>query len=826
MTESVQTYLPVKRIFHGIIETSDGRYIRILEIEPINFMLQSVAEQRNIMAAFASWLKISPCRLQFKVLTGKADPGRHVEGLKQDLTAETSDSCRALAKDYIRLIEDIGSKEALARRFFLIFEYESPHRSTDELSRIYGALQTAEQNATAYLAQCGNAVLQPRDPDEAAAALLYTFFNRRSCITEPFASRINRVVVDVMAASRRTIGVDPIPDIPITNLIAPRGMDFSHSSYIVMDGMYFCFLMIRANGYPNVVRAGWTTALENLGEGVDVDIHLRREDRSKTMDRISQRLRLNRSKIKGMQDTGTDYEELESSIQAGYYIKQSIANRNEDLFYMSILLTVSARSREEMNWRRQQVTDLLKSMDISVSFCRFCQEAAFRSAMPFLFLDAGLERRARRNVLTGGAASVYPYASYEISDDNGVLLGINRYNRSFCILDFFDAKKHKNGNLNIVGTSGSGKTFAMQLLALRMRIRGVQCFILAPIKGHEFYRACSRIGGAYVKIAPGSRQCINVMEIRHTVTPMRELTDDGEDTEPDSMLALKIQQLLIFFSLLIPDITNEEEQLLDEALIRTYEAFGITHDNRSLYADEDAVPPKMKPMPVLGDLYRILRESPGTERIAVMLARFVTGSAQSFNQQTNVNLENPYVVLDLSDLKGKLLPVGMMIALDYVWDTIKSDILRKKAIFIDEIWQLVGAGSNRLAAEFCLTIFKTIRGFGGIAVSATQDLSDFFGLDDGKYGRAILNSSQNKMILNLEPDEAKSVQEILKLSGAEVDAISRFERGEALLCSGVNRVPISVKASPTEHDLITTDRSELEILLREAKKEKYRSEKY
>lgn len=333
MTESVQTYLPVKRIFHGIIETTDGRYIRILEIEPINFMLRSVAEQRNIMAAFASWLKISPCRLQFKVLTGKADPGRHVEGLKQDLTAETSDSCRALAKDYIRLIEDIGSREALARRFFLIFEYESPHRSTDELSRIYGALQTAEQNATAYLAQCGNAVLQPRDPDEAAAALLYTFFNRRSCITEPFASRINRVVVDVMAASRRTIGVDPIPDIPITNLIAPRGMDFSHSSYIVMDGMYFCFLMIRANGYPNVVRAGWTTALENLGEGVDVDIHLRREDRSKTMDRISQRLRLNRSKIKGMQDTGTDYEELESSIQAGYYIKQSIANHNEDLFY-------------------------------------------------------------------------------------------------------------------------------------------------------------------------------------------------------------------------------------------------------------------------------------------------------------------------------------------------------------------------------------------------------------------------------------------------------------------------------------------------------------
>ena len=222
----------------------------------------------------------------------------------------------------------------------------------------------------------------------------------------------------------------------------------------------------------------------------------------------------------------------------------------------------------------------------------------------------------------------------------------------------------------------------------------------------------------------------------------------------------------------------------------------------------------MKVMPVLGDLHKNLLGNPMTERIAVILSRFVTGSAQSFNQQTNVNLDNDYVVLDLSDLKGKLLPVGMMIALDYVWDKIKSDIIKKKAIMIDEIWQLVGATSNRLAAEFCLTIFKTIRGFGGIAVSATQDLSDFFGLDDGKYGRAIINSSQNKIVLNLEPDEAKYVQDVLKLTKTEIDSITRFERGEALICSGANKVPVSIKASPAEHELITTDRSEPESLMR------------
>ena len=812
--EFVQDYLPIRDLKNGIIETTDNRYIKILEIEPINFTLRSDEEQFNIISSFASWLKISPMRLQFKSITRRADSDKHISMICEELEHEENPQCKELGEDYIGLIKDVGNREALTRRFFLIFQYEAVGRNeSDDYAKIYGMLQTAEQTARAYFMQCGNSIVQSKDPDEATAEILYMFYNRRSCTDEPFSSRVDRIVVDTMAAKKKIIGMDPVPPIRMTNFLAPRGIDLSHYNYVVMDGLYYSFLYIKAGGYPSRVRAGWMSSLINAGEGVDIDVHLRRENRSRTIDKVAQRIRLNRTKLKSMQDTSTDYEELANSIQAGYYIKEGIAN-NEDLFYMSTFITISAKGYEELMWRKQQVTDMLKSMDIAVSDCRFQQEAAFRSVMPFLYIEPSLEKRAQRNVLTGGAASTYMFTSYEISDDNGVLLGINRYNNSFCIVDFFNTQKHKNGNLNMVGTSGSGKTFALQLLAGRMRMRGIQCFILAPIKGHEFYRACNKIGGTYVKIAPGSRHCINVMEIRHTISPVKELIDEADFVELDSMLALKIQQLMIFFSLLIPDMSNEEEQLLDEALVKTYGAFGITHDNDSLYEDKNANPPKMKVMPVLGDLHKNLLGNPMTERIAVILSRFVTGSAQSFNQQTNVNLDNDYVVLDLSDLKGKLLPVGMMIALDYVWDKIKSDIIKKKAIMIDEIWQLVGATSNRLAAEFCLTIFKTIRGFGGIAVSATQDLSDFFGLDDGKYGRAIINSSQNKIVLNLEPDEAKYVQDVLKLTKTEIDSITRFERGEALICSGANKVPVSIKASPAERELITTDRSELESLMR------------
>ena len=820
--EFTQDFIPIKEIKNGVIETTDGRYIKILEIEPINFMLRSSEEQFNIISSFASWLKISPMRMQFKSVTRKADSDKHIAALREELAHEDNPQCRELGAEYIKLIRDVGSREALTRRFFLIFQYEPPpgrNQTDSNYAEIYGTIMTAAQNARAYFAQCGNSIVQPQDEDTFVAEILYMFFNRRSCVDEPFSSRLDRVVLDTMASKKKVIGLDPVPGIRTAHFISPRGIDLTHYNYIVMDGIYYSFLYVRKDGYPNRVRAGWMSALINAGEGVDVDLHLRRENRGRTIDKVAQRIRLNRTKLRGMQDTSTDFEELTGAIQAGYYIKDGISNHNEDLFYMTVFITVSSPTFEEMNWRRQQITDLLKSMDLYVRDCNFQQEAALKSVMPLNYIDPSLERKTQRNVLTSGAAAAYMFTSFEMSDDNGVLVGVSRYNNSLCILDLFNTLINKNANVTMCGTSGSGKTATIQTLALRMRMRGIQCFILAPLKGHEFKRACHRIGGTYVKLSPGSESCINVMAIRRTVSPAMELIDEIDYTGADSLLAGKIQQLSVFFSLLVPDMTNEEEQMLDEALINTYAGFGITHDNDSLY--ENIETGKMKVMPILGDLHKRLEENPMTERLAIIVSRFVTGSAQSFNRQTNVNLDDKYVVLDISELKGKLLPVGMMIALDYVWDAAKADRTQKKAIFIDEIWRLVGGSTsvggaiNRLAAEFCLEVFKIARGFGAAAICATQDLSDFFGLDEGRYGRAILNNSKTKIILNLEPDEAEYVRDVLKLSRTELRSITQFERGEALISSNNNKIPVVIKISKTELSLITTDRAELEALVRE-----------
>lgn len=815
-SEFVQDFLPVREIRNGIIETTDDRYVKIIEILPINFLLRSSEEQYNIISSFATWLKISPMKLQFKSVSRKADSDKHVAMVREELSREENQQCRQLGEEYLRLIKDVGNKEALSRRFFLIFQYEPPagkRSSGESYADIYGMIQTAVQNAKTYFMQCGNAIVQPEDEDAFTAEVLYMFFNRSSCVNEPFQSRVERVIVDTMQAKGKIIGLDAVPYICPANFIAPRGIDFSHYNFVVMDGMYYSVMHIRRNGFPHAVRGGWMSSLINAGEGVDIDVHLRRENRGKTLDKVAQRIRLNRTKLRGMQDTSTDYEELTGSIQSGYYIKSGIANNNEDLFYMSVFITISARTYEELLWRRGQMTDLLKSMDMYVGDCNFQQEAALRSVMPFLCIDPNIEKKAQRNILTSGAASTYMFTSFEMSDDSGVLLGINRHNNSLCIVDLFNTKVNKNANVTLLGTSGAGKTFTMQLLALRMRMRGIQCYILAPLKGHEFKRACAAVGGTYIKISPGSTNCINVMEIRRTLSPEMELIDEMDYNSEDSLLSRKIQQLLIFFSLLIPDMSNEEEQMLDEALVRTYRQFGITHDNDSLYADKAHT--RYKKMPILGDLHKLLEANPLTQRLAIIVSRFVTGSAQSFNQQTNVNLDNKYVVIDISELKGKLLPVGMFIGLDYVWDQVKSDRTKRKAIYIDEIWQLIGASSNRQAGEFCQEIFKIARGYGAAAIAASQDLSDFFSLEDGRYGRAIINNSKTKIILNLEPDEAEYVRETLKLTRTEIRSITQFERGEALISSNNNKVPVLVRASKVEQQLITTDRAELAAILKE-----------
>jgi type IV secretory pathway VirB4 component len=339
-------------------------------------------------------------------------------------------------------------------------------------------------------------------------------------------------------------------------------------------------------------------------------------------------------------------------------------------------------------------------------------------------------------------------------------------------------------------------------MALRLREQDIQIMIVAPLKGHEFRPACEAIGGKYIKLSPSSSDCINVMEIRRT-----SLDTDAElgSSRNDSLLADKIQKLHIFFTLLKPNMTDEERHYLDTSLIECYAAKGITHDNESLYDDQG----DFKAMPVLKDLYDILETRRAAKTLALSVSRFVTGSAKSLGQETNVDLDNKYIVLDISEMSKDLLPLGMFLALDSCWDKCKESRIRKKVLMLDELWCLIGASSNSLAADYVLEIFKIIRGYGGAAIGATQDLNDFFALDNGKYGKAIINNSRLKVVLPMEEEETMRVKDVIGLSDEEAMQIMRNGQGEGLLCAGRNRVSVAFYASEKEKYLITTRREEL-----------------
>ena len=811
----VADYLPIEKIANGIIYTKDHRFVKVVEVVPINFMLRSAREQRNIIYSFVSYLKISPVKLQIKVLTRRADINRHLDTVRREMAQEDNEQCRLMQEDYLDFVQQVGSHEAVTRRFFLIFEYEpwNNTRRSEQEDEAIQSLQSAVHTASNYLRQCGNEVVVHENEDEFTVDVFYNLLCRNESAVKPLSVRVQEVVTQYLDKGRE----GEIDRIPAAEFAAPKSIDFTHGRYLCIDGLYYTYLLVPSDGYKTQVPAGWLSLIVNAGDGIDLDMFLSRQPKERIIQRVGQQLRINRSKIKDASDTNTDFDDIDGAIRSGYFLKEGLAN-NEDFYYLNLLITVTAPSVEDLEWKASEIKKLLLSQDMDVCNCHFREEQAFCSALPLVSMEKGLFERGKRNLLTGGAASCYPFTSFEMCDDNGILLGVNKYNSSLIIVDIFNSAIYKNANMAILGTSGAGKTFTMQLMALRMRRKNIPVFIIAPLKGHEFHRACANVGGEFIQISPASPHCINVMEIRKVDRSVSELLD-GPGIQL-SELAAKIQQLHIFFSLLIPDMSHEERQLLDEALIRTYNSKGITHDNASL--EDPANPGYYREMPVLGDLYEILKAAPETTRMAHILNRLVNGSASTFNKQTNVRLDNKYTVLDISSLTGDLLTVGMFVALDFVWDRAKADRTEEKAIFIDECWQLLsgaGATGTRLAGDFVLEIFKTIRGFGGSAICASQDLNDFFNLDEGRFGKGIINNSKTKIILNLEDDEAERVQETLHLSDAETMEVTHFERGSGLISTNNNNIMVEFKASPLEKDLITTDRRELRELLERKRQE-------
>lgn len=398
---------------------------------------------------------------------------------------------------------------------------------------------------------------------------------------------------------------------------------------------------------------------------------------------------------------------------------------------------------------------------------------------------------ARRNVLGSSLISTYPFISSNICDEKGVFIGTNIYNNSIIFVDRFNKEKYKNANMCIFGTSGAGKSFYTKLLILRYRMIGMDQYIIDPER--EYQKIAENLDGICIKLGATAESYINVLDIR-----------EESIEEEKGYLSTKIGKLRGFFALVFGELDEEKVAILEEKLIEVYRKKDITFDDNSLYKIKEGrrTFKESEDMPILEDLYNIFEEDSKTEFFKIKLYPFIFGSLKFFNNYTNVNLDNKLIVADIYELGEDNLKYGIFIFVELFWDKIKKNRNINKAIYLDEIWRLIGVTSNQFVAGFIYKIFKTIRKYGGSAVAITQDVSDLFSLDNGAYGKSILNNSSIKSFFSLEEENIIVLEKYANISEKEKIEIKSLKRGESLMFIGDNHILSKIECSEDEKELI------------------------
>lgn len=480
------------------------------------------------------------------------------------------------------------------------------------------------------------------------------------------------------------------------------------------------------------------------------------------------------------------------------YIRREMQLNNEDLYYLYVYVNIFSQSKKDLEYMLNKVEGILQSRGMQTRRAYFRQEQAFKMCLPFFCDIKEVKNVAKRNILTSGLLATYPFITSTVCDEDGIFIGSNMNNNSLVFIDKYNNNKYKNSNMCIFGTSGAGKSYYTKLLILRYRLLGIEQYVIDPER--EYEKLCENLEGVLLKIGPNSNTYINVFDIRE------ESLEDNQS----GYLATKIGKLIGFFNLVFGNINEEEKSIIEEKLIETYKRKGINFDDETLYKenDRDKINIKRKfketqDMPILEDFYNILAEDKKTEKLRIKLITFIKGSLKFFNNYTNIKLNNKLIIADIYELGEENLKYGMCLFIELFWDRIKKDRKIKKSIYLDEIWRLIGVTSNKDVASFIYKIFKTIRKYGGSAVAITQDVSDLFSLENGTYGRSILNNSSIKNFFSLEEENLNILQQYENISDREKIEIKSLKRGETLMIVGDDHIVTRIESADFEDEIIT-----------------------
>lgn len=564
----------------------------------------------------------------------------------------------------------------------------------------------------------------------------------------------------------------------LRDLIAPSSLEI-HSSYFRIGTKYGRTMYVY--GYPRTLYTGWLSPLINIDQVIDVSMFVYPVDTAVVLNNLRKKVtqleadmsinaEKGRTRDPAKEAALADAEELRDQLQIG----------SERFFRYGLYVTIYADSIDEMSFIQNEIESMFGQMLVYSKTASSQQEQGLNSTVP----QMSDQLQIRRNMNTGAVSTSFPFTSADLTQDNGILYGINMHNSGLVI---FDRYSLENANMVVFAKSGAGKSFTVKLEALRSMMVGADVLIIDP--ENEYQKLSDAVGGSYIRLSLSSDTRINPFDLPRVID-----SDEADDALRANLVTLHGLLRLMLGGASANNagvgLSPSEEADLDQGLIDTYARAGITSDPLT----HTATPPTMS------NLYDVLLHMGGTgPQLAQRLRKYTSGTfAGIFSQQSNIDINNNMVVFNIRDLEDELRPVAMYIVLSHIWNIVRTQ-QKKRMLIVDEAWQLMKYDDS---ANFMFSLAKRARKYYLGLTTITQDVEDFMG---SKMGRAIVANSSMQLLLKQSPSAVDVLGDVFKLTEEERRRLSGFPVGQGLFFAGQNHIHIQIVASDTEQRLITTN---------------------
>ncbi|MDO8583112.1 MAG: ATP-binding protein [bacterium] len=556
--------------------------------------------------------------------------------------------------------------------------------------------------------------------------------------------------------------------VSLNDMIAPSSIEVDFNYIRVGERFYKTFFIV---GYPRYVSANWLSPVIDFDHSLNISMFIYPASSSDVLSDLRRKTAEMEATISSQIDQGLVVDaRVQAALDDALGLMEELAKGVERFFQMSLYITLYSDSLAELDASAKRLGSTLSSLLILPKTSTLQMEEGFKSTIPMgadkLFMT--------RNMDTTSLASTFPFTSATLTQDKGIMYGLNEQNGSLIVFDRFSLE---NANEVVFGKSGSGKSFLIKLEAMRQFMFGTEIIIIDP-EG-EYEGITKSLGGEYVSFTPSAPIKINPFDL------------SGIYIEGENELGLKILSLHGLLRIVMGELDATHDAILDRALVETYRQKGITTDPST----------QKKQPPLMEDLYKVLlgMEDANASELALRLEKFIKGSLSGlFNQQSNFDIKNPFTVFSVKALEDQLRPIAMHIILDFIWTKVRKS-LKKRLLILDEAWYLMKYEDS---ASFVYGIAKRARKYYLALTTATQDVQDFLSTD---YGKAVLSNSSIQMLLKQSPTEIDTVSKVFNLSGGEKDLLLSAGVGEGLFFAGQSHVVIKVVAAPFEKELATSN---------------------